>query len=132
MVKNSLIYVISKNRNLIFKPNLCKKEKGNTKNFNLKTMKNLYHKYFFEIFWKIFFALNRFLGWFKAKKIFKKKILNFLIKKNLNFFFKLKFFSFPFSFLQRLGLNIKWWTLVRILVYHLIQFSSFLYLFQRF
>ena len=69
-------------------PNLCKKEKGNTKNFNLKTMKNLYHKIFFK----------------KFQKNFQKK---FLIQKKIRIFFKLKFFTFFFSFLQRLGMNIK-------------------------
>ena len=48
---------------------------------------------FFLKFLKKFFALNRFLGWFEAKK--------------LEFFFKLKFFSFFLSFSQRLGMNIK-------------------------
>ena len=88
-------------------------------------------KFFFKIFSKIFFALNQPKKRFKAKFFFQKISKKYLWYK---FFivFKLKFFVFPFSFLQRLGLNIKWWTLVRILVYHLIQFSSFLYLFQRF
>ena len=89
-------------------PYLCKKEKGNDKNFHLKKKKFLYHKFFFEIFWKKIFALNPFLGWFKAKKNFPKKFQkNFWPKKKIEFFFKLKFLIFPFSFLQRLGKNIK-------------------------
>ena len=64
-------------------PYLCKKEKGNDKNFHLKKEKNLYHKF--------------------SKKFPK----NFLTQKKIEFFFKLKFLIFPFSFLQRLGKNIK-------------------------
>ena len=35
---------------------LCKKEKGNTKNLNLKTMKNLYHNFFLKFFEKSLFG----------------------------------------------------------------------------
>ena len=44
-------------------------------------------KIFFEIFWKKFFALNCFLGWFMAKKFFLKKFQKkFWPKKIRNFF----------------------------------------------
>ena len=36
-------------------PKLCEKEKGNLKFFNLRKIKKLYHKFFFEIF-RIFFG----------------------------------------------------------------------------
>ena len=91
----------------------------------------LIKNFFQNFFLKIFFALNQPKKRFKAKYFFQKISKKYLWYKFFTVF-KLKFFVFPFSFLQRLGLNIKWWTLVRILVYHLIQFSSFLYLFQRF
>ena len=43
----------------------------------------------------------------KRRKISEKIPKKILIQKKLEFFFKLKFFTFPFSFLQRLGMNIK-------------------------
>ena len=53
-------------------PNLCKKEKGNTKNFNLKTMKNLYHKFFLKFFEKNFRFQIAFWVDLKRKKFFQK------------------------------------------------------------
>ena len=47
----------------------------------------LYQKFFFENFWKIFFALNSFLGWFMTKKKISKKFQKkFWPKKIRNFF----------------------------------------------
>ena len=59
---------------LIFMPNLCKKEKGNVKNFNLKKNSNFFWiKIFFENFFEFFFfALNHPKKGFKAEKIFQK------------------------------------------------------------
>ena len=82
-------------------PYLCKKEKGNDKNFHLKKKKFLYHKFFFEIFWKIFFALNPFLGWFKAKKIFPKKFQKKFWPKKNRIFFQIKIFDISFFFFAK-------------------------------
>ena len=60
----------------------AKKKKEMIKIFIWRKKKILYQKFFFEIFWKFFFALNPFLGWFKVKKIFPKKFQkNFWPKK---------------------------------------------------
>ena len=57
-------------------------------------------KFFWNFFGKFFFALNQPKKGFRAKNFFQK-----ISKKNLwykiFFFFKWKFLSFPFSFLQR-------------------------------
>ena len=97
---------------MIFKPNLCKKVKGNEKNFNLKKKSNFFgSKIFLEFFSEIFFRFNSTQKAIESEKKFKKfqkKIpKKFLIQKKLEFFFKLNFFTFPFSFLQRLSMNIK-------------------------
>ena len=62
---------------MIVKPNLCKKEKGNTKIFNLKTMKNLHHKIFLKFFEKFFRFQIAFCVDLKRKKIFQKISKNF-------------------------------------------------------
>ena len=63
--------------------------------------------YIIKFFWNFLKKFFRFQIAFwvdlKRKKIFKK----IFDQKILEFFFKLKFFSFPFTFLQRFGLNIK-------------------------
>ena len=70
--------------------------------FIWRKKKFLYHKFFFEIFWKKFFALNPFLGWFKAKKNFPKKFQkNFWPKKN-KIFFQIKIFDISFFFFAKI------------------------------
>ena len=89
-------------------PNLCKKEKGNVKNFNLKK-KFLFFwiKNFFGIFFLKFFSLQINPKNNLKRKIFLQKIAKKILWYKFFTFFKLKFFSFPFSFSQRLGMNIK-------------------------
>ena len=67
--------------------------------------------YIIKFFWNFLKKFFRFQIAFwvdlKRKKIFKKILKKIFDQKKLEFFFKLKFFSFPFTFLQRFGLNIK-------------------------
>ena len=85
---------------MIFKPNLCKKEKGNEKNFNLKKKSNFFLSKFFWIFLKKFFALNQPKVRFKANKIFKKfQKKKFMIQ--IFTFFKLKFFFISLFFFEK-------------------------------
>ena len=80
-------------------PYLCKKEKGNIKNFNLKKNSIFFWvKNFFGIFLEIFFfALNQPKKGFRAKKIFQK-----ISKKiyDTKYFFSSKenFYHFLFLF----------------------------------
>ena len=81
---------------LIFMPNLCKKEKGNVKNFNLKKNSNFFWiKIFFENFFEIFFfALNHPKKGFKAENFFSK---NFKKKFMIQFFY---FFQIEIFFIS--------------------------------
>ena len=67
--------------------------------------------YIIKFFWNFLKKIFRFQIAFwvdlKRKKIFKKILKKIFDQKKLEFFFKLNFFSFPFTFLQRFGLNIK-------------------------